>query len=67
MENINAGTFYKKAYPIKHEDLSKNHKFKELTKYNCALINIMIRQYTNVEEEIMSLIKLIDEEINNRS
>lgn len=67
MENIKTDTFLKRAYPVDHESLSKNHKFKELINYNCALINVMINQYSMIDEKILSLIKLIDEEVNSRS
>ena len=67
MENIKIDTYFEKAYPIDHESLSKNHKFKELANYNCALLNVMINGYSNAEKEITSLINLIDKEINNRN
>lgn len=58
---------FNKAYPIDNFGLTKNHKIKELANYNCALITIMVNEYTDLEKEITDLLDLIKTEIGNRN
>ena len=67
MAHIRTDKFFDKAYPIDYPRLSKNHTFKELIKYNSAMLNEMIGGYANAENEITLLIDLLEKEIMNRN
>lgn len=67
MENIKIDTFNKQAHPVDHASLVKNHEFKEILNYNCVYLKHMTTVYIRAEESITSLIRLIEEEIHERT
>jgi len=64
ISNIIMDTMWISATPVNQSKLAMNHEFKETVKANISWIRFMIDIYANVEEEIMTLIHQIEDEIN---